>query len=196
MKLAARLVLIVTVIGVVLLGYQNCGSSGGGGGGSATPPGGNSVKYIFVTSNPTPSNMGGLAGADGICTTYAQAGGLTGTFKAFLSDSTQSAMTRLSNVGPWYLVGTNTIAANNLASLATTPATDILIDQNGNTLTGGTTAWTGTTMGGGVGDHCQNWSVSNSVDHAHYVIVGGVSGSWQPNSRICVGSLNLICVQQ
>ncbi len=45
------------------------------------------VKTVFITSHSFDGNLGSLAGADEKCGQAAAAAGLTGTFKAWLSDS-------------------------------------------------------------------------------------------------------------
>jgi hypothetical protein len=58
-------------------------------------------------------NLGGLDGADAICAARAGEAGLSGTFKAWLSDSTTSAAARLyQNPGPYSLVDGTRIAAS------------------------------------------------------------------------------------
>ena len=61
----------------------------------------NANNYAFVTSNNFDANMGGLAGADKICNTAAQGGGLPGTYVAMLSTSTVAAKTRLGSARGW-----------------------------------------------------------------------------------------------
>ena len=58
-------------------------------------------NYVFTTSIPVSANMGGLVGADSICAQRALAGGLPGTFKAWLSTSTTNALSRLGTASGW-----------------------------------------------------------------------------------------------
>jgi hypothetical protein len=60
-------------------------------------------KYIFASSAISSGNLGGLAGADNICQTLADASLLpSGTYKAWLSSSVSSAKDRLSHSsGPY-----------------------------------------------------------------------------------------------
>lgn len=76
------------------------------------------AKIIFITSVSNASgNFGGLAGGDALCATRATAGGLSGTYKAWLSTTTISASSRLVHyAGPYKLV-TGTTIANNWADL-------------------------------------------------------------------------------
>ena len=68
---------------------------------------------FFVTSaNPKGGNLGGLAGADALCQSLAQAAGAGGkTWHAFLSTSTVDAKTRIGK-GPWYNFKGDLIAQN------------------------------------------------------------------------------------
>jgi hypothetical protein len=60
-------------------------------------------KRVFVSSQNGNGNMGGLAGADATCQSEADAAQLTGTFKAWLSDSTASPATRFTHNPGWYV---------------------------------------------------------------------------------------------
>ncbi|MFN7938769.1 MAG: DNRLRE domain-containing protein [Bryobacteraceae bacterium] len=52
-------------------------------------------KLVFLTNSTTRGAFGGLAGADATCNSEAAAAGRAGTFKAWLSDGTQSAASRM-----------------------------------------------------------------------------------------------------
>lgn len=59
---------------------------------------------FFITSagSGDGANLGGIAGADAICTRLAEAAGVTGrTWKAYLSTATENARDRI-GAGPWY----------------------------------------------------------------------------------------------
>ena len=74
---------------------------------------------VFITSARYFGDMGGLSGADTICQNAATAAGLSGTWKAILSDSTTSAESRLNfNGGIIYNnAATPAIIANDKADL-------------------------------------------------------------------------------
>lgn len=186
------------ILKIVILAFSffvfSCSPTSSSGGGTATT----TTRYIFTTSASLTPNWGSLSAADTLCSNYASAGGLAGTFKAWISNGTTTASSRITDVGPWYLVGTSTIAANNLASLQTSLAVGVPKDQNGSAITPSNRfAWTGTTMPGGASaaNNCQNWTSSSGADSgASFGITGSV------NSAINVGCANggggLICVQQ
>lgn len=52
-------------------------------------------RTVFVTSASYTGNLGGLAGADSYCAGRATAAGLTGTYKAYLSDAADDAACRV-----------------------------------------------------------------------------------------------------
>jgi hypothetical protein len=102
--------------------YAHCGSCGNACGtgfdcvNSACVAG--TQKRVFVSSRSFQGNLGGLAGADAKCQALAQAAGLTGTFKAWLSDDTQSPATRFTHSGaPYVAVGQPVTIANGWAAL-------------------------------------------------------------------------------
>ena len=64
-------------------------------------------KRVFVTSTTYKGNLGGLAGADAKCQTRANAASLGGTWKAWLSDSTTSAASRLTQSVSGYILLNN-----------------------------------------------------------------------------------------
>lgn len=71
------------------------------------------AKTVFITSTSHTGNLGGLAGADAICQARADAAGLSGTYKAWLSDATTAARDRLTHaVVPYVLVDGTRIAGD------------------------------------------------------------------------------------
>src|SRR5262249_33563181 len=130
--------------------------------------GGNSK--FFVTSATFNGNLGGLAGADAKCDAAAQSAGLPGTFVAWLSDSHTDAISRVQDVGPWSLIGGQTVFSNK-ASLATGPSVAPNQDEQGHQVQG--QVWTGT-VGGGLmaSTNCVDWTADTASDSG----VGGDSG--------------------
>ena len=162
------------------------------------------MKQVFVTSITYPANLGGLAGADAKCQSRAVAAGLGGTWRAWLSDQTVSAASRLThNAGPYKLVD-GTPIANSWTDL-----TDgVLANPINKTEFGGlppatTTCpnmvYTQTFVDGSnlvFNNACFNWT-SNSGD--------GVAGAYDSTTNwwtfSCVGSLcsgqgTLYCFEQ
>ena len=70
------------------------------------------MSFFVTSSNPKGGNLGGLAGADQVCQSLAQAAGAGGkTWHAYLSTSTVDAKSRIGN-GPWYNFKGELIAQN------------------------------------------------------------------------------------
>lgn len=140
---------------VLLLGCDNSNDP---------PPNPGHVK-VFVTSLNYNGNRSGLAAADADCTTAATGAGQTGTWTAWLSDSTANAADRINNGGggPYQLIN-GTVIANNMADLLdSTLDASILIDESGNNVVGSFEVWTGTAGDGtyaGKGT-CTNWSTAD-----------------------------------
>lgn len=125
-------------------------------------PGGNGTgtqKRVFVTATSFGANMKmqgggatGLEGADNICTNAAKAASLGGTWKAWLSDSTASAIDRIGDVGPWLNVPRTSIVIPNKATLTQSPPastwSDLTTEAGDTPMTGN--VWTGTANGGHV----------------------------------------------
>lgn len=121
MKRTRMVSLIFAVIASSTFFLWSCGGGGGSSSGSASP------NVAFLTSVKGPGDLGswadaggntGLAAADAICQSRASAAGLSGTFVAWLSDSTDDAYCRVqglsgtksgncgqallpNNAGPW-----------------------------------------------------------------------------------------------
>jgi hypothetical protein len=70
------------------------------------------MSFFVTSSNPKGGNLGGLAGADQVCQSLAQAAGAgIKTWRAYLSTSTVDAKSRIGN-GPWYNAKGELIAQN------------------------------------------------------------------------------------
>src|SRR5215467_12085591 len=76
------------------------------------------MSFFVTSANPKGGNLGGLAGADALCQSLAQAAGAgRRTWHAYLSTSTVDAKTRIGN-GPWYNYK-GVLIAQNVADLHT-----------------------------------------------------------------------------
>lgn len=160
---------------------------------------------VFATSTTHNGNLGGLAGADGICQRLAEGAGLPGTYQAWLSDSTASPNTRfMPSSGPYRLVDGTTVA-NDWADLTTCEATapfaclvhPIDRDETGAARTG--YVWSNTrTDGGAVAStlDCQGWS-SNELELTGLGNVESSDRHWTEGaSGACSESHRLSCFQQ
>jgi hypothetical protein len=70
-----------------------------------------SGKIVFASSSTHTGNLGGVAGADGICQILAESAGLSGTFKAWISDDTsEPASSFVPSNDPYVLVDGTRVA--------------------------------------------------------------------------------------
>jgi hypothetical protein len=195
-------------------GSTSSTSSGGGGGaggsGGSTDTGGHKA-VAFVTSATYNGNLqmagngtSGLDGADKLCQKAATDAGLTGTFKAWLSDKTTNAIDRLKDVeGGWYTAGSAPyLIFDSKASIPAGPKSSIT-NEKGNGLAA--EVWTGTqtdgtkqTMDGFVGTsaNCEGWILS-SGDSGSTGEALSAGGSWTQSSQSqCQAEHSLYCFEQ
>jgi hypothetical protein len=124
----------------------------------------------------------GLAGADAACNTAAANGGQTGTWTAWLSDTTADAADRINNGGgaPYQLIN-GTVIASNLADLTDgTLAAAILIDESGNTIPGSFEVWTATATDGtysGAGS-CLDWTTDDAAEDSQSGRADAMDATW------------------
>jgi hypothetical protein len=101
----------------------------------------------------------GFAGGDGFCASAAEAGGLGGTWVAWLSTSRTNAIDRVTGAGPWYLVDRKTLVFLNKAALATVPRVGIAMNELAVEGPTSRQVWTGTSNGGIASPlTCDDWS--------------------------------------
>lgn len=154
-------------------GGENAMGGSGGEGGSGEP----SVKIAFVSSVAYTGNLGGLDGADAKCAALASAANLSGTFRAWLSDSTGSPSTRFTKATVDYVFvdGTTVFAHGWTDLISPSPKPAFNVNELGGPaptsdtpcagLNGGYAAWVSSNADGtpapgvAAGDHtCSNWS--------------------------------------
>lgn len=161
---------------------------------------------VFVTSTKGTGNIGGLAGADGECQRLANAVGLAGTYRAWLSDANTSVAARfIKATAPYILPGGQVVAAN-WADLTSGNLRQV-IDQteSGSPVTGTNQgafrAWTNTTPTGDIGGAspngaCGNWT---SVDLVSEGNMGEIKNAtlWTVGGfQQCSVESRLYCFQQ
>jgi hypothetical protein len=166
--------------------------------------------YVFATSATYDGNIGGLAGADADCQSLATAAGLAGTFKAWLSDSTTSAASRLTHGNGYVLVGGTLVAVNWTQLTSGGLEHSIDLDENGMPLSS-SGVWTDTDTDGDISDNldnspdnCTNWTtnVYSQSSGAGGEGFGGeasaVDGAWTQGTAAyaCSATLRLYCLQQ
>lgn len=151
---------------------QSASGGSGGEGGKAEP----GVKIVFVSSVAYTGNLGGLDGADAKCTALAAAANLSGTFRAWLSDSTGSPSTRFTQPTVDYVFADGTtVFAHGWTDLTSVSPKPAFLNELGGPpptsdtacagLNGGYAAWVSSNNDGtpapgvAAGDHtCSNWS--------------------------------------
>lgn len=164
---------------------------------------------VFATSTKYTGNLGGLSGADQQCQARAQAAGLPGAYRAWLSDSTGSPSSRFSkSTGPYRLVGGARVADDwaDLTNAQQFPnhhlQNEINRDEFGVAISPGQYTWTNTATDGtaNIADHhCQNWSTSQGTpNRGDAGNVNATDGTWTNATDIFCNNPNqrLYCFQQ
>ncbi len=125
---------------------------------SSMAAGNPSIYKVFVSSTLYNGDLGGLSGADAKCQSLAASAGLSGTYKAWLSDSNTNAKDRIPDNASYYLVDGVTKVADNKADLIDGNIDhEINKDELGNAQSWQT--WTGTKSDGSKDTtHCNNWT--------------------------------------
>jgi len=162
------------------------------------------ARRAFVTSTSVAGNLGasadaggatGLAAADAICQARATAGGLTGAFKAWLSDDTTPAPSRITADGPWTRLDGLRVAATKLDLLDGQLATTLNQTETGAYLAD-VQVWTNTTAAGTAAfASCTNWT----VDTGALGFVGRINDSgthWTRDAAVdCALPQRLYCLE-
>lgn len=161
-------------------------------------------KRAFLTSVKYNGNLGGLTGADDKCQTRANAAGLGGTWKAWLSDGSTGAASRLTHPTGQITAPNGTVIANDWNNLLAGGVHNLDINEFGNVVTtesGGSGIscswaggyfhfpWSNTTTSGGVygtGYTCNNWTTTSSGVSGHVNMIYNVTTIWSdPWSEQC-----------
>jgi hypothetical protein len=136
---------------------------------------------VFVSSVRYKGALGGVAGADSTCQALASAAGLSGTFKAWLSNSVATASERLSHSPDPYVRTDGVQVAADWSDLVSPPlAQPINVDENGGSLPpdgdffATAYVWTGTLPDGKtIGPwNCDEWTSAGGREFKDNAIVG------------------------
>lgn len=155
-----------------------------------------SARRVFITSTTYNGNLGGLAGGDQKCQTRADAAGLSGTWKAWLSDDNTSVSDRLTHNNDQYVRLDGQAIANNWDDLIDgSLIRPININESGVLLGDGFSVWTGTTAAGISSTDCSSWSsTSGSGRRGSY---NATNSDWTYlGTTTCSVSLHLYCFEQ
>ncbi len=134
-------------------------------------------KRVFVTSTTYDGNLGGLSGADSKCQARADAAGLPGTFKAWLSNSTTNAADRLDHSTVDYVMTNGTVVANGWSDLTdgsldagicrTETGTQVNSCGFSYAIVWSNTAGNGTKLTSNQGSFCLDWTSNQSGEFAN-----------------------------
>jgi hypothetical protein len=168
--------------------------------GTTLSPG--TLQFLFTTAGSYQGNFGGIYYADFICQNEADTAGLTGVWKAIISDDSTSASSRLSFSSSIY----NTRPANSGGSQLVSDGSGFWLGPWSNvanyTVAGGTPpstrTWTGTTNTGAanVGNTCTNWTVGASTTNGIFGAPGTVTTTIPNGTANCTGTYAMFCINQ
>ena len=156
------------------------------------------ARIVFASSGSYNGNLGGLIGADALCNALAAAATtpLTGTFKAWLSDSVSSPSTSFTQTAMFVLVN-GTAIANNWADLIDgSLLSPINRDESGNFVLSSLGSWTGTnTNGTASAARCNNWTEPLALTGSGGLFVA--DSRWTAAGSSKCGTLrHIYCFQQ
>jgi cysteine-rich repeat protein len=173
--------------------------------------------FIMAPGLGTGGKLGGILGADFLCSTRASNAQLPGTFKAWLTDAdpdtapaTRFASTTFSG---WYLATDDTPIAHGWQDLTSLDdnQTDFLkapirADENGSNINSDASVWTNTGPDGQqdpANQHCENWT-NNDLGKNGATGASSEKAEYMPNSATwtqfndaysCAGDNRLYCFQ-
>ena len=156
-------------------------------------------RKVFVSSGKYDGNLGGLSGADIRCNTLAQLVGLSGTFKAWLSDAATGPADRFdtSFTGVYELID-GSIVAHGWADL-TDGSLMHAIDLSEKNAPLDTAVWTSTDPSGGPNgtDHCLDWTSSQVALDGWYGFSSASDTSWTQSLEglPCSSAVNIYCFE-
>jgi hypothetical protein len=155
------------------------------------------ANVIFVTSTAHyPEQLQGLAGADAVCAERAAAGGLTGTFVAWLSTSTVDARDRLGSARGWVRTDNLPFADTREDLLGARIFYPPALDERGRIVKGWPPVATGTTRGGTydpVVGACGDWT-SAAGDTWYGERLASSKGFTEYSLNMCGEAMHLYCM--
>ena len=170
-----------------------------GSGSNTMPP---DANYMFVTSaTKPPKDIGGLLGGDTWCNDLAQAAGLDGTYRAWLSSSNESAKTRLAEkrARGWYRADGKPFAdtiddltSGRIYYPPRVTETGMDIGEAGNNLVATGTWASGAADGGAVFGDCTGFTADGATLYGFLDAAGGL---WtdNENSESCATPMHIYC---
>ena len=155
---------------------------------------------VFATKQTFNGLLGGLGAADLNCGAAAKNAGLSGNWKAWLSDTNKSASQRLLHSKVPYLGLNGKVVAFNWADLTDGNLSNpINVTEDRNALSEGELAWTGTATNGNtaLGQTCYDWKLKYGSITAYSGDVSKTDGSWTAwLASPCNSQNHLYCIEQ
>ena len=157
------------------------------------PPSG-PVVSVFVTGRRYRGNLRGLAGADRKCQRRAEAAGLSGTWTAWVSDSTENAIDRIPD-GQYQLLNGTQVADDKAGLTGGLLNAAINLNEFGETQPG--FVWTGTAPDGtGTLNTCNNWTDNSSGYSGDRGVTSEINDGWtnlEGATTVCSDRNRLYC---
>lgn len=122
---------------------------------------------VFLTDARAEADFGGLTGGDAHCSAAAEGAGVTGRFKAYLSDGVNAAWSRFESDGPWVLMGSGEALFANRSQLKVDGPHPLDRNERGEKLEipG---HWTGVREQGFAGDSCLGFTSHAKTDRGSF----------------------------
>ena len=154
------------------------------GGGDDAGPGGVPARRVFVTSATFTGDLAhegaaasALDGADELCAQAADAVGLLGTFRAWLSSGEGNAVDRVTGPGPWKMLDGRVVFPDRESLTHGSPENPLEIDEHGRVVHD--SVWTGTSPDGThAGVSCRNWTTTSAPFAGEFGHSYDVDQSW------------------
>ncbi len=158
-------------------------------------------KIVFVTSTTSDGSLGGITGADDICSTRADAASLSGTYKAWIANNSSDPASVFNQSTVPYKLTNGTTIANDWTDLVDGAlAASIDRDEFGNAQTGD--VWSNVETDGtccaDINVHCSNWTSNSGGSSRGYAGDStSTTSTWtNTGNPQCNSSLRLYCFQQ
>lgn len=159
-------------------------------------------RRVFVTKGKFTGNLGGTAGADAKCNSAANAVGLGGTWRAWLSTTTVNAKDTLTDTSPWYKLDRTTVMFPSKTALGAGPSDYVRqfedgteFDSDGDRLD----VWTGTSPSGTfMAGTCLDWT-SDVAEQSGTTGCDNAIAEWSTcgiSQLSCDSNAHLYCFEQ
>lgn len=168
------------------------GSSSSGDGSSSSSMGAQIVEhYVFITENTYSANLGGLEGADALCSELGASTEVDGPWRAVLRDAEHSLASRISIEGVVLRLDGETVNVDAETFFAGVASNPVDVSEAGGPPTD-TVAWVGS-----ADSDCQGWTSSSSGSFGRQALSTNLD-QWLSGSSNgpCSLSRSLYCISQ